>query len=158
MYNSYFSMSIKMIKAKLEDRNLEELENYIKDNKRNLNNSIESEKKYSSPINKFRNKKINMDNFFSSINESLNSKYNNENSNSKNKKNKNNIFSKKNVTGKTLYNIKHSYNLNDITNRNKSKNKMALSLGKIGNKPLSLFYSINTSFNFLNIKIINFLL
>jgi len=146
MYNSYFSISIKMIEAKLENRNLEELENYIKDNKRNLNNSIESEKKYSSPINKFRNKKINMDNFFSSINESLNSKYNNENSNSKNKKNKNNIFSKKNVTGKTLYNIKHSYNLNDITNRNKNKNKMALSLGKIDNKPLSLFYSINTSF------------
>ena len=146
MYNSYFSFSMKIIEDKLEDRDrkLEEKENQKKDKKTNLNNSLESGKKFSSPIYMFRNKKINIDNFFSSINESLNSKYNNENSHSKSKKNKNNLFSKKNLTVKTLYNIKHSHHLNDNTIRN--RNKMTLSLGKVGNKPFSLFHSINTSF------------
>ena len=146
MYNSYFSFSMKIIEDKLEDRDrkLEEKENQKKDKKTNLNNSLESGKKFSSPIYMFRNKKINIENFFSSINESLNSKYNNENSHSKSKKNKNNLFSKKNLTVKTLYNIKHSHHLNDNTIRN--RNKMTLSLGKVGNKPFSLFHSINTSF------------
>jgi hypothetical protein len=146
MYNSYFSFSMKIIEDKLEDRDrkLEEKENQKKDKKTNLNNSLESGKKFSSPIYMFRHKKINIDNFFSSINESLNSKYNNENSHSKSKKNKNNLFSKKNLTVKTLYNIKHSHHLNDNTIRN--RNKMTLSLGKVGNKPFSLFHSINTSF------------
>jgi hypothetical protein len=137
---------MKIIEDKLEDRDrkLEEKENQKKDKKTNLNNSLESGKKFSSPIYMFRNKKINIENFFSSINESLNSKYNNENSHSKSKKNKNNLFSKKNLTVKTLYNIKHSHHLNDNTIRN--RNKMTLSLGKVGNKPFSLFHSINTSF------------
>ena len=146
IYNSYFSFTMKIIEDKLVDKELEDKEYSIKDkeNAVNKNDSSENGKNYISPINIFRNKKINMNKFINTINESYISKNNNDRRTFKNKNNLNNLFTQTNLNEKTLYNIKHFHNINNFENRN---NKSMFCRRIIGiNKQTSIFHSIKILF------------
>ena len=146
IYNSYFSFTMKIIEDKLVDKEIEDKEYSIKDkeNAVNKNDSSENGKNYISPINIFRNKKINMNKFINTINESYISKNNNDRRTFKNKNNLNNLFTQTNLNEKTLYNIKHFHNINNFENRN---NKSMFCRRIIGNnKQTSIFHSIKILF------------
>ena len=150
IYNSYFSYTMKIIENKLNEKsnilNTEE-------NRLNINNSIENDKNFSSPINKFRKKAINLNNIINTIYEKNNSRHIIESQKFTRKLNFNNIFSKSRNNGKLLYNIKQYHNILDSEKNDKNQNLNILNNKNILTKNKTLTNnSINNSFNINNIS------
>jgi hypothetical protein len=147
---------------------MKEIDNKIKDNSNmliteanrlNIQNSIENEKNFSSPINKFRKRSININNFINTLNiintinimnatnENHNSRYNLDTQNSNQKNNLNNYYSKSRNNGKSLYNIKHHHNINGSEKKNQNLNLISSHNRYIFNRNMTLFNnSIDNTF------------
>ena len=148
IYNSYFAYTMKVIENKIKDNSI--MLN-TEANRLNIHNSIENEKNFSSPINKFRKRNININNFINALNiintinimnatnENHNSRYNLETQNSNHNNNLNNYFSKSRNTGKSLYNIKHHHNINDSEKKNQNLKLISSHNHYIFNRNMTLF-------------------
>ena len=148
IYNSYFAYTMKEIENKIKDNS-----NMLitEANRLNIHNSIENEKNFSSPINKFRKRSININNFINTLNiintinimnatnENHNSRYILETQNSNHNNNLNNYFSKSRNTGKSLYNIKHHHNINDSEKKNQNLKLISSHNRYLFNRNMTLF-------------------
>ena len=146
IYNSNYSFSLKMIEDKLNENKviIKDNNKEVKNNIININNSVESEKNYNSPINIFRKNAINLHSFVNTINDSFNSRYNSECQNYKNKKDINKFFSDVKSNQRTIYNFRPSIIIDD--KGNSRQNKIISNMKSINITRNSIFAPISTIF------------